>query len=89
MKWGKRQNTAIVVLLALILVTLAVLCVVLITNRFQPTEQTDSSQQAEELKTLQPQNSWHMRLLDKFRKRLQVLQCFLFLRLFQLEIFHS
>lgn len=48
MKWGKRQNTAIVVLLALILVTLAVLCVVLITNRFQPTEQTDSSQQAEE-----------------------------------------
>ena len=41
----KGQNTTIVVLLALILVTLVVLCVVLITNRFQPTEQTDSKQQ--------------------------------------------
>lgn len=44
----KGQNTTIVVLLALILVTLAVLCVVLISNRFQPTEQTDSNQQVEE-----------------------------------------
>ena len=41
----KGQNTAIIILLALILVTLAVLCVVLISNRLQPTEQTASNQQ--------------------------------------------
>ena len=41
----KGQNTAIIILLVLILVTLAVLCVVLISNRLQPTEQTASNQQ--------------------------------------------
>ena len=41
----KGQNTAIIILLALILVTLAVLCVVLISNRLQPAEQSASNQQ--------------------------------------------
>lgn len=45
MKGDKRQKTTVMLLLALILVTLAVFCVVLITNRLQPTEQTASNQQ--------------------------------------------